>query len=440
MPFTAVDLHTENIGMQLFSTVAIVTVIIYSNTVSCREIGDLGLRLTLMTLAMFLPWLLKLRIMAIAIQKNLDGASIKRLSRIQFAVWGACCLIILWPVKWVEIVRFQLGLDGCYLLDEILIILPLIFSWDVVGLLRQLLRSQRSGAFWPNAKMQSLALVPVAGILLVQDIVAAWPLFRPFEKPIYLVLIAGIPFFLPWMLAAIWKLAPLPIGPVRDVVADTVRRAETRFSQLLLWESGNRLTNAAVCGLVPWLRYLLISDGLIGRLSTIELRAVVAHEIAHVKHRHLVYSCLSLLLPCLSIVVIKQMFVTQTTHDGVDYVLISVAMSCWLLIHRFICRCFEHHADIEACRILMPNNQITLDSQCVGELSDALKKLNFGEEDGSDWWHPSTSFRVRVLEACSTSPAIAQAFEMRITTIQRAIIGTVSFLALVGAGLVLIQV
>ena len=425
--------------MHLFSTVAIVTVMIYSNNVSHQDVYDVEMRLLLMIVAILLPSILKRRMSSLTSSRNLDSTTLKNLSRIHFVSWFACCLLILGPLKWIEIVRYELGLDGCFLIDELLILIPFVLSWDIADLIRQIIKPKSSDVFWQNAKMQSLALIPVSAILLTQDIGSAWEPFRQIEKPIYVVIIAGTPFVLPWMLAAIWRFQPIPVGPLRDAVVETVGQAETRFSQMLVWNSQNRLTNAAVCGLIPRLRYLLISDGLIEKLSTQELRAIVAHEAAHVKNRHLIYSCLSILLPCLSVVILNQMLNLGSSTDALNHLLILVAMFCWLLMHRFVCRCFEHHADIEACRILSSIDNKTFDTDSVHEYSSALQKLNFGDDDDSDWWHPSTGFRVHLLENCSSDPSVLQALELRISTIQRSILGSVAFLSLVASGLVLIH-
>src|SRR4051812_32156957 len=45
--------------------------------------------------------------------------------------------------------------------------------------------------------------------------------------------------------------------------------------------------NAAVMGLVPQMRYILLSDVLLETMTDDQIEAVFAHEIGHVKHWHM---------------------------------------------------------------------------------------------------------------------------------------------------------
>ena len=49
------------------------------------------------------------------------------------------------------------------------------------------------------------------------------------------------------------------------------------------------MVNAAVIGFLPGLRYVLVSDLLLESMSPIQVEAVFAHEIGHVRHRHVVW-------------------------------------------------------------------------------------------------------------------------------------------------------
>ena len=52
---------------------------------------------------------------------------------------------------------------------------------------------------------------------------------------------------------------------------------------------------AGVMGLLPRLRYILVTDSLMQALSEEELNAVMAHEVAHVKYKHMLFYVLFLL-------------------------------------------------------------------------------------------------------------------------------------------------
>jgi len=79
---------------------------------------------------------------------------------------------------------------------------------------------------------------------------------------------------------------PLEPGPLRDDVIDLAARAGVRVGEVFEVDASRRTTgaNAYVTGLGPTKRVVLF-DTLIERFSPAETRIVIAHELAHVRHR-----------------------------------------------------------------------------------------------------------------------------------------------------------
>jgi STE24 endopeptidase len=79
---------------------------------------------------------------------------------------------------------------------------------------------------------------------------------------------------------------PLPEGETRSDVLELARRAEVRVREVYSVDASRRTTaaNAYVTGLGPTKRVVLF-DTLLDRYSRDEVRVVVAHELAHVRHR-----------------------------------------------------------------------------------------------------------------------------------------------------------
>jgi STE24 endopeptidase len=79
---------------------------------------------------------------------------------------------------------------------------------------------------------------------------------------------------------------PLPDGPLRSDVLELARAAGVEVGQVYVVDASRRTTgaNAYVTGLGPTKRVVLF-DTLIDRYSRDEVRVVVAHELAHVRHR-----------------------------------------------------------------------------------------------------------------------------------------------------------
>ena len=60
-------------------------------------------------------------------------------------------------------------------------------------------------------------------------------------------------------------------------------------SEILLWQTNNNMGNAAVMGVVPQVRYILLSDLLLQTMTDRQIEAVFAHEAGHVVHRHIAW-------------------------------------------------------------------------------------------------------------------------------------------------------
>jgi STE24 endopeptidase len=84
---------------------------------------------------------------------------------------------------------------------------------------------------------------------------------------------------------------PLPEGELRSDMLELARMAGVRVGQVYSVDASRRTTaaNAYVTGLGPTKRVVLF-DTLIDRYDPDEIRVVVAHELAHVRHRDVVRS------------------------------------------------------------------------------------------------------------------------------------------------------
>lgn len=93
--------------------------------------------------------------------------------------------------------------------------------------------------------------------------------------------------FAPLVMRKMWDTVPLPDGPIRVKLLAMCVRHRVAVSDLLLWRTFGGMINAAVMGLFGRVRFILLSDGLLDQVSDREIEAVMAHELAHVRLRHL---------------------------------------------------------------------------------------------------------------------------------------------------------
>ena len=91
----------------------------------------------------------------------------------------------------------------------------------------------------------------------------------------------------PLLIRRLWDTLPLPAGPLRERLSLMCLEHRVAVRDLLLWRTQGGMINAAVMGLVGPVRYILLTDALLEQVSPERVEAVMAHEIAHVRLKHL---------------------------------------------------------------------------------------------------------------------------------------------------------
>jgi STE24 endopeptidase len=152
---------------------------------------------------------------------------------------------------------------------------------------------------------QKLALVFVPVILLI----AQKEFFRHFTPErqqwqqvincVGFVILLGVFIAMPWLIRLVLGLKPLPPGVLRDRLMESAHRLRFRCSDILLWNTRSGMANAMVVGLIPWLRYVVFTDRLVEEFPEDELEAVFGHEVGHVRHHHMLYYLVFLVLSML---------------------------------------------------------------------------------------------------------------------------------------------
>lgn len=94
---------------------------------------------------------------------------------------------------------------------------------------------------------------------------------------------------MPWVLRLIWDTRSLGDGPMRDSLLAVCKRNKVRVADLLVWRTSGTIVNALVTGILYPARYILLSDALLEGLPQRQVEAVAAHEVGHVRRRHLLW-------------------------------------------------------------------------------------------------------------------------------------------------------
>ncbi len=147
------------------------------------------------------------------------------------------------------------------------------------------------------AQVRHQLVLILAPLLLIMGWAEAVHLYAPSHwapvgdpRPLLSMLGAvGTFLFAPVMLRHLWDTSPLAPGELRDRMLALCDRHRVRVREVLLWHTYGGVINAAVMGLFAPVRYILLSDALLDMLRKEEVEAVMAHELAHVRRRHMVW-------------------------------------------------------------------------------------------------------------------------------------------------------
>ena len=151
--------------------------------------------------------------------------------------------------------------------------------------------------YWALAVRQRLlfALVPLLALMLVRDaamlgLSAAGVGRTPaVEAAVFGLSTLAVIAASPELIRRLLPTRPLAPGPLRDRLERVGRRTGLHMRDVLVWDTEQTMVNAAVVGFLPRMRYVLLSDALLEVMSPAQVEAVFAHEVGHVRHRHVLW-------------------------------------------------------------------------------------------------------------------------------------------------------
>ena len=228
-------------------------------------------------------------------RRYLRGSRILTVAGLTIYAW------IIYLVGWPRLVLSNWGLQGLVLVDDLAILLPFfaiqLITWSGLYLAERTLHDERAFPRLPTylalkARQSAGLVLPVVLIFVIrQDLCPRlWPQWHqsPAAEPIELAVLGLLVLAIsPLFIRLAWPTRSLPAGPLRNRLERVARRVGFRFNDLLIWDTRHLMVNACVTGVLPYFRYVLLTDDLIDSLSPVEVAAVFGHELGHVAHRHL---------------------------------------------------------------------------------------------------------------------------------------------------------
>lgn len=188
----------------------------------------------------------------------------------------------------------------------------------------------------------------------------------PWAKLAALAALCAFIVLLPSLIPLILGLKRMPPGRLRDRLEAAARRLRVRYHDLYVWDTRGNLATAMVSGLLPRLRQIVFTDLLLATMTEDEVEAVFGHEVGHVRHGHLVYYAVFLLLSSLTLLGVYQLLERVEGLAPLDknaaLVLSTVGIAAYLfLAFGFISRRCERQADVFGCKSVS-----CVDPACAG--------------------------------------------------------------------------
>jgi Zn-dependent protease with chaperone function len=316
---------------------------------------------------------------------------------------------------------------------------------------------------------QNLALVAIPIILLL--IVRNLPSLLVEGGGLDVTLAVAVTIFMalvvfaciPSIFRLVLHLQPMPEGLLRSRLLAASRRLRVRCSNILIWNTRGGVANALVIGILPMLRYVVLTDRLVAEMTPDEVEAVFGHEAGHVKHRHMLYylgfMMVSLMvLAGLSVAIGFDEWWGHTTRQYLMALpLVGLLGAYIFFVFGFVCRRCERQADVYGCRAVS-----CVRSDCAGhdhevELSpggrglcptgirtfigalEKVARLNGISRDRPGWlhsWQHSTiARRVEFLTQVLADPGVESRFQRTVALVKWSmLLGLVALLLLTGKG------
>ena len=230
----------------------------------------------------------------------------------------------------------------------------------------------------------------------------------------FLIFLFGVSIIGPAIIKQFWRCKPLENGYARKRIEGVCEKAGLDYKDILYWPIfGGKMITAGVMGLVKKFRYILVTNALLHLLEPEELDMVIAHEIGHIKKKHLVFYLLffagfMLISYTVFELIILSIFASETyywiiTVTGINqskvpsFLNALVFISLFLVYFRFIfgyfMRNFERQADIFVFSLFDSSKPLV---STLGKIAASSGQSS----DRPNWHHFSIKQRIDYLKKC----------------------------------------
>ncbi len=308
---------------------------------------------------------------------------------------GLCYFFVLLGAMWSQAMRAYQVIFGRdysrwgFIGSNLKLNLPIVLPWLLISLF-----------------FDTLGLLEIPGLNKFMD--SSWGDFL-----FFVVFVFFLALFFPPLIKRLWNCTPLPEGALRTRLESFCHKNKF-YSPILLWPlfEGQVIT-AGIMGFVPRFRYLLVTPALLSTMSSEEVDSVLAHEIGHVRKKHLflylfLFFGFSLLLSTLitplpyliyssDLFYKVQEFFQISIQAFQNFVLISLILILLLVYFRFtfgyFIRNFERQADLEVFELIGSPQPLINAFEKIALLSGNIRSQK-------SWHHFGIGERIDFLKLC----------------------------------------
>ncbi len=330
--------------------------------------------------------------------------------------WLALCIL---GLGWLDLVRDVVG--DLVLVDEALALAPAIAAMVLAWWLHSAYalpgadRRQRAGFVVMQARVHwPLFLVPAALVLGSQEVVDRLvPAGTALGEWIAFIVAIAALLLSPAAVMPLLATAPLPSPDHRSTAIESLFRRDSggvRVRGVRIWRTGGTLLNALALGILPWCRWVLLSDALVESLSGDEAVAVAGHEAAHFRHHHAAWLAGSLVggFGCAALgmgALLEWVSPLLPPSPWIDWTATALLVAAAVAFFGVVSRTCERQADADSVRTLSPGDRV--DPSAVAAMRRALAVVAFSNgipPHRRSFRHGSIASRRRRLESIAGLP------------------------------------